>query len=195
MTVQLVPVLEIRFNSIDAPVLDRETLMQYSPGLHFYRISSLSVANLIEVVGRHTEALRKAEYAREGASALFGGYVLKVEGKDVYFPQCCGDLSDIRYWEQLVTARLPFPGNGHPAPKVLIMKHRVKFDFAVDQNDENFVPAPALKSIEISKEELRVALSEAKVELIHFAQKLNKINEEQAFGIEDIEKLLIWGDS
>ncbi len=45
------------------------------------------------------------------------GYVLKVNGKDVYFPQCCGDLSDIRYWEQLVTGDSPIQGNGHPLPQ------------------------------------------------------------------------------
>ena len=195
MTVQLIPVLEIQLNNIDAPLLDRETLVPYSVGLDFYRISDLSESNLSEVVAKHTEALRNAEYAREEASALFGGYVLKVKGKDVYFPQCCGDLSDIRYWEQLVTAKSPIPGNGHPAPIVVIEKLRVKLNFAIDEVEEKFVPEPLHKSINISKEELRVALSEARVELMDFAQKLNKINEERLFGLQDIDKLLIWGDS
>ena len=166
-----------------------------SDALDFYRIADLTESNLGVVVANHTAALRNAQYTREEASALFGGYVLKVNGVDVYFPQCCGDLSDIRYWQQLVTGNSPISGNGHPAPIVVIKKDWVKLIFANDQDDEKFEPAPAQKSVDISKEELRVAVDEAKVELMDLAEKVKKINHERSLGVKDIDKLLIWGDS
>ena len=49
--------------------------------------------------------MRAGKYEREQASALFGGYVLRIDGHDKYFPQCCGDLSDIHYWEKLTNGK------------------------------------------------------------------------------------------
>jgi hypothetical protein len=195
MKVQLIPVLEIQLNTREECLSYPEALVPYSDGLDFYRISDLTESNLGVVVAKHTAALRSAEYAREEASALFGGYVLKVNGVDVYFPQCCGDLSDIRYWEQLLTGKSPNPGNGHPAPVVVIKKDRVKLIFAIDQDDEKFEPAPAQNSVDIGREEVRVAVDEAKVELMNLAEKLKKINDDRSLGVKDIDKLLIWGDS
>ncbi len=78
---------------------------------------------------------------------------------------------------------------------MVIEKDRVKLNFAMDEDEEKFEPEPPQKSVNISKVELRVALNEAKVELMNLAQKLNKINDQQSLGIQDIDKLLIWGDS
>ena len=195
MTVKLIPVVEIRFDSSEAPSVDHDTLVPYTSGLDFYRISELTQSNLVQIIAKHTERSRHAEYSRQEASALFGGYVLKVKEEDVYFPQCCGDLSDIRYWEQLVIAKSPIPGNGHPGPRVMINKHRIRLDFTVDGLDEKFNPEPPYKFVDINKKELEIALVDARFELATFANKLNKINEDLMFGLQGIDKLLTGGDN
>jgi len=72
-------------------------LKPYLPGAPFFEISSITNENLKKVLSDHTEGFRKGEYERSDVTSLFGGYVLKVDGEDKYFPQCCGELSDIAY--------------------------------------------------------------------------------------------------
>jgi hypothetical protein len=137
--------------------------------------------------------LRNAEYSREDASPLFGGYILRVKGEDVYFPQCCGDLSDIRYWEKLLTANQPFSQNGHPAPRVEIGNNTIYFDFCSDV--EIFSPLPRYTTFNIAKVELQDAVIKVKRKLEGLANTLIAINDSEQLGIENIDRLLIWGDT
>lgn len=121
MTVQLIPVLEIGHNNQNVPVPNKypywenasvwdkyhqesyskasfkDTLIPYLAGSSFYRMTDVTNDNLIKLTKDHTEDLRNGKYSREQASVLSGGYVLHIEIQDVFFPQCCGDLSDIIY--------------------------------------------------------------------------------------------------
>ncbi|WP_433902796.1 hypothetical protein [Sphingobacterium puteale] len=79
--------------------------------------------------------MRAGTYEREQASAFFGGYVLRIDHQDKYFPQCCGDLSDIHYWEKLANGKDGFYA-GHPQPNVKVDTNIITLDFTVEEFDE-----------------------------------------------------------
>ncbi|MFT6337254.1 MAG: hypothetical protein ACI86M_002523 [Saprospiraceae bacterium] len=78
-----------------------------------------------------------------------------MDDKDVYFPQCCGDLGDIVYWEKIIKENKNCYYNGHPAPLISISHSEVKFTF--DEIDEHFVP-PGPKNLTLSLDSLGEAL-------------------------------------
>ena len=126
MKIELIPVIEIEYEhqAIESPKkhpywTNQEVWHQYrrlslkkagfadefAPylnGFPFYEPQKISDKNLEKLVVDHTKEFRDGVYKRyEQTSCFLGGYVLKINGEDKYFPQSCGDLSDIRYWEKL----------------------------------------------------------------------------------------------
>lgn len=219
MKIELIPVIEIGYNNQDVPIPDKypywdypdvwdqyhaesyqkagfkDRLTPYLPGSSFYQLADITDKNLTKLTLDHTEDMRNGKYGQEQASAFFGGYVLRVDEKDVYFPQCCGDLSDIQYWEKLVVDKQPFFYQGHPEPRVEIREDKIIFDFTVGEFDEHFSPTPLSSRVEIDKESLKRAISKAKDELEVFAGRIQRINIEENLNIDAIENLLIWGDN
>lgn len=163
----------------------------YLKGSPFYEPRKITDKNLEKIVADHTEELRKGEYEREQASCLFGGYVLKINGQDKYFPQCCGDLSDIIYWEKISKKENSYY-EGHPAPDYKFGLNKVIFDFSVGEYDEHFEPTPPETILEIELRELKKAVEKAKIELKKLSERMIKINEKMKLGIDRIEDLLIW---
>lgn len=217
MLLELIPVIEIGYNnqSIAKPNLypfrdyaDRwdeyhaqcykkagfgDDFQPYVSGLSFYEISALSENNLTKLTLDHTEDMRVGKYARNQCVAFFGGYVLKINGDDQYFPQCCGTLADIDYWENLANKK-KISYAGHPAPQVEIQNHQLIFDFTVDENDELFSPEPRLSSMILDIDALCNAVDAVKGKLSVFEQRLIRINQIKKLNIEHIGQLLIWGD-
>jgi len=160
-------------------------------GSPFYEPRKITDKNLEKIIADHTEELRKGEYEREQASCLFGGYVLKINGQNKYFPQCCGDLGDIVYWEKISKKESSYY-EGHPAPEYKFGLNKVIFDFSVGEYDEYFEPTPPEKILEIELRKLNKAVEKAKIELKELSTRVIKINEKMKLGIDRIEDLLIW---
>lgn len=150
---------------------------------------------MTKIVIDHTQELRDGKYGREQASALFGGYVLRVDGQDKYFPQCCGDLADIQYWENLASGKEKAFYAGHPEPEVKIQGDKITFDFTVGEFDEHFDPPPSENIVRFEIPSLKKAIETVKTELITFEQPLEKINQSEKLDIDNIGGLLIWDNA
>jgi len=216
MTIDLIPVIEIGYNNQDvkspdqypywdnSEVWDRyhkecygkagfkDEMKPYLKGSSFYKLTDISHDNLIKLTKDHTEEMRTGKYSREQACAFFGGYVLQVDGQDKYFPQCCGELSDIIYWERLANGQTSYY-EGHPEPETKFKGDFIVFDFSGDEDDP-FQPPPPDTILKIDKSSLKKAVEKVKVELKDFAEKLREINTDENLNIENIESLLIWNN-
>ena len=215
MHIELIPVIDIAYNNQDVAAPNKypywenaelwdayhaecyakagftDMLIPYLKGASFVKLTDISDNNLQKLVIDHTEGLREGEYKREQTCTFFGGYVLKVDGKDAYFPQCCGELSDIMYWEKLSEGQYCYY-NGHPEPQIKIDKQLITLDFSLDENDEVFEPPPTDLTLKINREALIDAVRNVKTELDIFAKRLDNINEVNHLNIENISNLLIW---
>jgi hypothetical protein len=219
VTVELIPVIEIGYSNQGTPVPDKypywnypdiwdryheenfkranfkDKLKSYLPGSSFFKLADISNDNLTKLTTDHTEEMRNGKYDREQACPFFGGYVLRINGNDKYFPQCCGDLSDIQYWKHLLTQDDFFFYQGHPAPIVKVKGDKVTFDFTVGENGEHFAPTPPDLKLEIDRKDLKIAIDKLITELNEFADRVRKVNIEQELNILDIDKLLVWGEN
>lgn len=171
-----------------------EPLKAYYPGLPFYLLTEISDKNLANLIQRHTFQDNQNEIDREQICPFFGGYVLSIDGEDCFFPQCCGDLSDIYYYEGLLKGETSTFYQGHPAPKVNKTGNQLIFDFSVGEHDESFIPLPPRDKVSIQKDELKRAIEKAKQELVLFSQRLNWINEKEQLNFKNIDNLLVWGE-
>jgi hypothetical protein len=217
MKIELIPVIEIGYNNqgVTEPekfpywqypdIWDtyneqsyqragfKDELNPYVGGSSIYKLTAISDNNLTKLTVDHTQELRDGKYERQQASAFFGGYILRIDGRDAYFPQCCGDLSDINYWERLADGQAPYY-NGHPAPYIKFEDMNAILDFSVDKFDEPFQPMPIAPFLSVDKSELKKAVEKAKLELQVFEERLNQINKIKNLNIENIGGLLIWGN-
>jgi hypothetical protein len=219
MKVELIPVIEIGYNNHGVPIPEKypyweypelwdkynsdsynkagfkDKLNPYLAGSSFYRLSEITDNNLKKLVIDHTQELRNGKYRREQASAFFGGYVLRIDGQDKYFPQCCGDLADISYWENLTKGKEIGFYAGHPEPQVKIQNDKITFDFTVGEFGERFVPTPKDNFVHFDIPSLKAAIQTVKEELKIFEQRLEKINQDEKLNIDNIGELLIWNNA
>lgn len=215
MKIELIPVIEIGYNNQDITAPDKypywkypelwdkynnecykkagfiDNLKPYLAGSSFFKISEISDSNLTKITLDHTQDLRNGNYEREDACAFFGGYVLRIDEQDKYFPQCCGELSDIHYWENLSNGKNS-SYEGHPTPQIEIQGNQIIFDFSVGEFDEHFSPTPTENIIQLDIFLLQQAVEKVKTELQIFNQRLDKINHDEKLNIENIGGLLIW---
>lgn len=216
MNVELIPVVEMGYYNQDIAALPKgpywiypaqwdkynaecykkagfiDDVKPYLTGSSFYRLPEISNNNLTKLVKDHTEGMRNGKYDREQASPFSGGYVLRIDGQDKYFPQCCGDLSDIQYWEKLAKRKVKGFYQGHPEPQIEISGEQITLDFTVGEFDEHFAPTPPENKVQLDIPSLKKAIESAKSELYVFEQRLAKINEHEKLNIKDIGGLLIW---
>lgn len=171
----------------------KDKLIPYLSGSPFFEISKITYENLKKIVIDRTEKLRNGEYKRADLGTFFGGYILKIDGHDKYFPQCCGDLSDIAYWINLSKGQHSYY-EGHPAPQISFDTHFIILDFSVDEDDERFEPTPPELQLRIEKLDLEKAIEKVIIELHTFGNKLKNINIDFKLDIKDIDELLIWNN-
>ncbi|CAM1346815.1 hypothetical protein BA195_13965 [Tenacibaculum soleae] len=169
----------------------KDSFKPFDPGASIYSIDLISDENLNKIVVDHTEELRKAEYDREQASPLFGGYVLEINGEKLFYPQCCGDLGDIQFWRNISNGKESFY-EGHPAPIVKFDKDEIMFDLNVQEFEEEFTPIPKRRVFRIKKEELKKAINETELILEKFSNRIKAINQSENLNLERIEDLLVW---
>lgn len=217
MKVELIPVIEIcRYNHSDHPSPQKRPYWDYPdewnkynsaclalsgfadlgdpylPGSSFYHLLNVSEVNIINIVRDKFSDLKDGKYPISGVSPLSGGSVLKINDVDILFPQCCGDLSDIAYWESISGKHESEYYPGHPQPVLEINEQNILFDFKTGEFDEHFVPPPPIDQITVNKHLLKDAVNKAKADLQIFAEKLIKINKATGMNIPDIDNLLIW---
>jgi len=163
-----------------------EPMQSYSRGSSFYEIDKVTDTNLLLEIKKQTIG-----YEIEQICPFFGGYVLNVNGRDMLFPQCCGDLSDINYWKELSNGITRLYWEGHPQPDVTISGNRITLD--LDLDDEDFCPTPVEKIIEIDLNELKNALNQVMFKLQTFADRIDKLSYDNNIGIDKVTNLLVWG--
>lgn len=216
MKVELIPVIELVYNSpeIDTPnkypywehpiiwYKYRNELLKvagfedefepYIKGYPFYEIEKISDKNLEKIVSESIgDWIEEDDDERNEVCGLHGGYILKVDGEDKYFPQCCGELSDIIYWEKLSNKKDSYY-EGHPAPEYRFGFSNIVLDFSINKYGERFEPTPPEIKIKLSLKSLRIAIEKAKFELEKFSGRIKKINREKGLGVENLDKMLIW---
>lgn len=211
MKIKLIPVIEIyrRDENIKSPdkgpywcyAQEYETYNQqclisagftpmrpYKPGSGLYLLSTLSETNLLLQIQERTSG-----YERDEICPFDGGYILNIDGVDLLYPQCCGDLGDIHSWINLSNKIDHILWQGHPSPIVTIDEDNITFDMTVGDYDEYFVPPPPKTRFTFSAYALSEAIVLVEKELNRFAGRLIHINDKYSLGINRIENLLILG--
>lgn len=164
----------------------------YSKGSFLYRTSDISDADLLVLIKCKINSI--GDDTENFISAFDGGYILKINGKDKYFPQCCSGLDDIDSWNNLMDEKnTNHFYMGHPSPIVTQIGNKVIFNFVDHSIDESFTPPIPEQLIEIEKSLLQNAIETAKNELNLFSERLTRISKSENLNIPDIEKILIYG--
>lgn len=158
---------------------------------HFdlYLFSDFSDADLLQLIRREIDRQQTDE--NKGIDDLVGsfsgGYLLRIDGEDKYWPQCCGCLADIEKWEQLLSGK-QYLHAGHPTPLVTINENTIALEFGIE-----FSPPVKEAALEIEKSALHDAITNTKKELDAFAKRLSGINAIYNLNIPDIGTILIYG--
>jgi hypothetical protein len=218
MTIELIPVIEIGYGNQGVTTPDKypywdnseiwdayneesyrragfkDKFIPYQKGFSIYRLPNITEDNLTKLIIDHTQEMREGKYERQQACTFFGGYVLRVNDQDKYFPQCCGGLSDITYWERLSDGQAS-QYEGHPEPLIKFDNNNITFDFSVDEYDERFQPTPPEITLTIDRLILKKAIENVKIELKIFEKRLNEINTKTELNIDNIGGLLIWDNA
>ena len=206
MIIELIPVIEITyFNEVPSPGKGpywenedewenyaevrlkkagfKDRFETYKKGSSFYEPSKISLSNLKKIIIDWFEAYDGSNI--DDILPLYGGYVLKIVNEEVYFPQCCGDLGDIVYWEKMIEEKKNCNYNGHPAPLLTFSDSEIAFTF--NESDEEFSP-PVPRSLRLKIDQLEKALEGAKIRLKEFEKNIEEVENE--IGIElDGQKL------
>jgi len=172
-----------------------DNLKPYLKASSLYKIDEISDNDLLKVIQNEIEIQQTDENRgiEDLVCAFSGGYILRIDDENVYFPQCCGDLADLNEWENLTIGKTKQFYPGHPFPRVTENEDKICFDFINIEIQENFVPPPLFNAVEVEKSELVFAIAEVKKELNFFADRLKFINQTKKLNIANIEKRLIWG--
>lgn len=171
----------------------KDAMPFYTSGFPFISLHTLSDDNLLKIVSDHIQKLLIGEMNREDLIPLSGGYLLKIDGEDQYFPQCCEDLASIRYWEKLSVGQLSYM-EGHPVPQVEIADKQVLLDFRTKEFEEDFEPPPATEKLILELESLLSAVKVAKHELNELGERLQRMDREQGWNIGNLDYCLIWSN-
>lgn len=217
MNVALIPVIEVDYYNEGVPVPDNspyweypedwqayldksmkkygfpEPFITYKTGYPFFRVTDIHKDNLIKIVNEHFDIITsETGYTEDDINPLGGGYILNISGEDKLFPQCCQDLGDIGYWEDIVKHQKATYHSGHPQVEVTFDNDHVIFNCG-DESEE-FAP-PTSQEIKVPIKELDKAYERVKEELAEFARRLNNIYDELEYQPKQyaLEQILING--
>lgn len=139
----------------------KDKFIPYSKGSPFFEPKNISDRNLEKIILDNVKHVIEDRTLREQLEPLYGGYVLNIDGEDKFFPQCCGDLGDILFWEKLSDGER-YSYEGHPVPEIFASKETIFLDFTVGEFDEHFDPTPPNLELEFQTVSLKKAVKEAK---------------------------------
>jgi hypothetical protein len=169
-----------------------DKMYPYAPGSALFRFRDISQANLTRLVKNYLERLLSFELSRGNFTPFFGGYILKVNNKNVLYPQCCGNLSDIHYWEVLLHKPEEASWEAHPVP--VAKEDAGAVVLRCSSKTEDFIP-PAPGMLRLDKAELRLAIDRARRQLHEFCGRLQEINVKERLHLSGIDRLLVWGEA
>lgn len=173
-----------------------DKFIPYSFGSNFYRVIHITEKNLVKLIDERFSILNDCiDCNEDDIEPFLGGYVLKLDGEDKLFPQCCGDLSDIWSWNAIIKKdKRNILFEGHPTPKIEIDKDKI--NLICSNKDEEFDP-PTDELITVSLNDLSLAYEKAVEELKVFTQKIKNIESRLKYKPQknDIENILIYGAS
>lgn len=172
-----------------------EDLKPYFKGSSFYRVSEISDSDLLRIIKKEIAIQQTEENLGVDnlACSFTGGYILKIDNVEQYFPQCCGSLKNIIDWEDLFSEYYDSFYMGHPSPRVEKSKNKIIFDFLHSEIQDPYAPPVLEDKIEVDENLLKIAVKNAKQEIHNFAQQLIKINKLENLNISEIDKILIYG--
>ncbi|WP_300671060.1 hypothetical protein [Soonwooa sp.] len=174
-----------------------ENMTPYLVGSSFYEINKINQSDLLKLILLEIEKQQTEEEKEicDLVCSFEGGYILKIEGENILFPQCCSNLADIQEWENLTTSETISFYSGHPSPQISKMENSLLFDFENTETNESFCPPILHSSVVILISDLKDAVATAKTELKTFSQKLELVNDENNLNIKNIAKILIYGEN
>lgn len=209
MEVELIPVIEVNYYPEAIPMPEKGPYWEYEndweeyrlrcfqeaqlntrmeaikKGSPLFRINSIPKENIPKIIKKHfQEMFDEDEITTEEILSLDGGYVLRINGNDELFPQCCGTLKDIKEWKNICDGKDDF-WIGHPYPNIIQKGDEITLECL-----EEFVP-PAKNEIEINRANLKEAISKAEYELNEFSTRLNEFK--SIYDIENLGEKLIFG--
>lgn len=136
-------------------------IVPLAEGSHFVSARSLIGNALLERLVR--EAVDGTGLAADRIPRLSGGVALVADGKALLEPSCCGDLENLRSWEQLV-AHQPASGSlwiGHPE-----LAFSLSGDLVTLTEQWEYPPAPDyLLEVTTPLDQLRAAVAQARLEV------------------------------
>jgi len=138
-------------------------------GYSFYKTSELSLELLHYIVEKELKESEDKAYADLGA--LYGGFVLQEDGRNLLFPQTVGTLKNIEHWKNIADGKgLENFRIGEPSPIVNQTEKKLLFEF--EYPDPPFVKT----NFTIEKDQLKVAVVKAQEELVIFENLINLLN-------------------
>lgn len=169
----------------------------YLRGNTFYLLNDVSDANLLHLIKRELKERDEilAEYPDNDdptVCVLQGGYLLRVNGKDILFPQCCCDLADIESWNNLAIGTWNSLYAGHPSPIISADGERLNLDLTRGDSGETFFPKPPVEDISLDRGDLLKAVQKTFAELKVFAQRIERMAKEAGIETENLARLLIY---
>jgi len=167
-------------------------LRPYSPGSALYRPADLNNTDLARLLDLHCPAA-EADGSDNPVAPLPGGYVLRVDGEAILYPQCCSDLADIGSWKRIAEGKGSYLYSGHPSPIITLSEATAIFDFSEEKQSETFSPPTPCSSVSIPLAALTQAIQSAELELEIFAARLEWLNLDRKLKIPDIAAALIHG--
>lgn len=188
MKAELIPVIEVDIRHPEvAEAL--ASIPPFAATTPFYRISDIPLGAIKALAKAHLQGYFDGKWTIDEQCSFFGGYVLRIDGQNALFPQCCGELSDIIYWKHLAKYNRNAYYNGHPAPEVTFTNDEVIFDCRNDY--EEFRPFTLLE-IRVAKSALLAAYNQALLELEVFARQLEQAQYDVPLPVERIAHVLIY---
>lgn len=171
-----------------------DKLNSFFKGSSFYTLDGITDSNLHKLIVDEITEARNSGDDLELVCVFSGGYVLRIDGQNRLYPQCCSNLSNIQSWKDLVNGKEKTFYQGHPAPLITISDKIIRFNLAVGEKYyEQFVPPPEQMLIEVEITLLKHAVEQARIALQVFANRVLKINADANLHIPDLEKRLIFG--
>lgn len=186
MKIELIPVIEFG-GKLEDRINHKMQRCVYGP---FYRLSDIRREEMVEIVKYHLENYIEGGYKSTDICPLFGGFVLNIDGKDMSYPQCCGNLGDIAFWTRISKGEHAVC-QGHPDPWVEFEGSNVILDFTHEE-DDSFYPEPPVRRLHVDMFALKEAVDEVTEYLIELGALFKEINEEEKLGVDDVDDLLIW---
>lgn len=124
---------------------------------------------------------------------FYGGFVLRAEGKDIFYPQCCGTFADFYFWYALSCGDTGVY-SGHPRPQHKFHDSSVTLTFAeTAPENEPFIPYTAESSITIPLADLDLAVKEVTHKLELFSRRIDSIVERSGIQLNNAGQALVFG--